>query len=203
MHPSDQPVAVLAGADLSVVRASIRRNDAHPADRAGIVDPLSRAAGPEGAGKSGVKRWAKNHTRKDPTALIDQIFEALAQQSVVVPGTATVELIIPRVAAQIKELKAQRALVAAEVEALVDAHPLTQVLISLPGVGITTAATILLTAGDFSSFPTPGHLAAYAGIAPVRRRSGTSIRGLRRVTTRSPRPITTRNALKAKNTTRR
>src|SRR5699024_12388183 len=38
-------------------------------------------------------------------------------------------------------------------------------------------ATILLTAGDFSSFATPGHLAAYAGIAPVTRRSGTSIRG--------------------------
>src|SRR5699024_3077986 len=40
-----------------------------------------------------------------------------------------------------------------------------------------TAADILLAAGDFSSFPTPGHLAAYAGIAPVTRRSGTSIRG--------------------------
>jgi hypothetical protein len=65
----------------------------------------------------------------------------------VVPGAATVELIIPRVAAQIKELKAQRALV---------------------------AASILLDAEDFSSFPTPGHLAAYAGIAPVSRRSPAS-----------------------------
>lgn len=145
-----------------------------------MLELLIRYHGPAGlkaAGKSGVKRWAKNHARKDPSALIDQIFEALAQQSVVVPGAATVELIIPRVAAQIKELKAQRALVATEVEAMVDAHPLTQVLISLPGVGIKTAATILLNAGDFSSFPTPGHLAAYAGIAPVTRRSGTSIRG--------------------------
>jgi hypothetical protein len=42
-----------------------------------------------------------------------------------VPGAATVELIIPRVGVQIKELKAQRALVATEVEAMVDAHPLT------------------------------------------------------------------------------
>lgn len=145
-----------------------------------VLELLIRYHGPAGlkaAGKSGVKRWAKNHARKDPSALIDQIFEALAQQSVVVPGAATVELIIPRVAAQIKELKAQRALVATEVEAMVDAHPLTQVLISLPGVGIKTAATILLNAGDFSSFPTPGHLAAYAGIVPVTRRSGTSIRG--------------------------
>jgi len=145
-----------------------------------VIELLTRYHGPQGlnaAGKSGVKRWAKNHTRTDPSTLVDQIFDALAQQPVVVPGAATVELVIPRVAAQIKELKAQRALVAAEVEEMVDAHPLTQVLISMPGVGIKTAATILLTAGDFSSFATPGHLAAYAGIAPVTRRSGTSIRG--------------------------
>ncbi|AXR74011.1 IS110 family transposase [Auritidibacter sp. NML130574] len=145
-----------------------------------VLELLIRYHGPEGlkaAGKSGVKRWAKNHTRKDPSILIDQILAALAEQTVTVPGATTVELIIPRVAAQIKELKAQRALVATEAEAMVDTHPLTQVLISMPGVGIKTAATILLTAGDFSSFPTPGHLAAYAGIAPVTRRSGTSIRG--------------------------
>lgn len=38
-------------------------------------------------------------------------------------------------------------------------------------------AQILLTAGDMSASPTPGHLAAYAGIAPVTRRSGSSVRG--------------------------
>ncbi|WHS34773.1 IS110 family transposase [Auritidibacter ignavus] len=145
-----------------------------------VLELLIRYHGPHGlqaADKSGVKRWAKNHARKDPSALIDQIFAALAEQTVTVPGTATVELIIPRMAAQIKELKAQRALMATEVEAMVDAHPLTQVLISMPGAGIKTAATILLTAADFSSFPTPDHLATYAGIAPVTRRSETSIRG--------------------------
>jgi transposase len=33
-------------------------------------------------------------------------------------------------------------------------------------VGIRTAAQILLNIGDASAFETPGHLAAYAGIAP-------------------------------------
>lgn len=47
----------------------------------------------------------------------------------------------------------------------------------MPGVGVKTAAQILLAAGDMSAFPTPGHLAAYAVIAPVTTRSGTSIRG--------------------------
>ena len=35
----------------------------------------------------------------------------------------------------------------------------------------------MLEVGDGSAFPTPGHLAAYAGLAPVTRRSGSSIRG--------------------------
>ncbi len=47
---------------------------------------------------------------------------------------------------------------------------------SMPGVGIKTVATILLTVGDAGTF-TSRHLAAYAGIAPVTRSSGSSIRG--------------------------
>jgi transposase len=47
----------------------------------------------------------------------------------------------------------------------------------MPGVGIRTSARILLEVGDGSLLPTPGHLAAFAGIAPVTRRSGSSIRG--------------------------
>lgn len=35
----------------------------------------------------------------------------------------------------------------------------------------------MLEVGDGTAFATPGHLAAYAGLAPVTRRSGSSIRG--------------------------
>lgn len=48
---------------------------------------------------------------------------------------------------------------------------------SMPGVGIRTTARLLLDIGDGSAFATAGHLAAYAGLAPVTRRSGSSIRG--------------------------
>jgi transposase len=116
-------------------------------------------------------------SRRDPEALIDQIFTALGEQTVLVPATAAVELVIPRVAGQVKELKEQRATVAREVEAMLEDFPLASVLMSMPGIGIKTAAQILLAIGDGSAFETPGHLAAYAGIAPVTRRSGTSIRG--------------------------
>jgi hypothetical protein len=67
---------------------------------------------------------------------------------VTVAGTEAVELVIPSVAAQIRELKHQRALVAEEVEKLLEDFPLSAVLMSMPGVGIKTAATILLVIGD-------------------------------------------------------
>ncbi|MDQ0846497.1 hypothetical protein QFZ68_006177 [Streptomyces sp. V1I6] len=47
----------------------------------------------------------------------------------------------------------------------------------MPGIGIRTAARILIDVGDGSGFTTAGHLAAYAGLAPVTRSSGSSIRG--------------------------
>src|SRR5699024_6406106 len=85
-----------------------------------VLDLLIRYHGPTGlktAGKSAVKRWARGHARKDPGELVDQIFAALVAQTVTVPGTQAVELIIPRVAAQIQELRQQRDIVAREVEA--------------------------------------------------------------------------------------
>ena len=111
----------------------------------------------------------------DPEVLVNQIFTALSEQTVVVPATAAVELVIPRVAGQVKELKEQRATVAREVEAMLEDFSLAGVLMSMPGIGIKTAQ-ILLAFGDGSAFETAGHLAAYAGVAPVTRRSGTSIR---------------------------
>ena len=83
-------------------------------------------------------RWARNHSRKDPVNLVDAIFTALGEQTVTVIGTEAVELVIPRVAAQIKELKRQRAIVAEEVEKLLDDFPLSQVLMWMPRVGIKT-----------------------------------------------------------------
>ena len=55
-------------------------------------------------------------------------------------------------------------------------HPLYPVLTSMPGVGVRTAAR-LLTEVACRAFASAAHLAAYAGLAPVTRRSGSSIRG--------------------------
>ncbi|WP_399141452.1 transposase [Streptomyces sp. NBUA17] len=52
------------------------------------------------------------------------------------------------------------------VEELLEDHPLSKVLTSMPGIGVRTGARILIEVGDGSTFPTAGHLAAYAGLGP-------------------------------------
>ena len=50
-----------------------------------------------------------------------------------------------------------------------------ELLASMPGIGPRTGARILAEAGDGSGFTNGSKLAAYAGLAPVTRQSGTSL----------------------------
>jgi transposase len=147
----------------------------HPA----VLDLLQHYPSPAAMKAAGVTRLTTRLTKRAPKIgrrLAEDITAALAQQTVVVTGTSAAAMVLARLAEQLATLRRQRAEIAVEVEALVEAHPLHQVLTSMPGVGVGTAAR-LLTEVSGRHFPTAGHLAAYAGLAPVTRRSGTSIRG--------------------------
>lgn len=148
---------------------------AHPA----VVDMLSRYPTPAAlheAGRSRVRTRLKKLAPRMAARLADEIFVALAEQTTIVAGTNTAGHIISRLAAQLAQLTEQRADIEAEILTVVDAHPLTEVLTSMPGIGVRTAARIL-TEVVGKNFKSAAHLASYAGIAPVTRRSGTSIRG--------------------------
>ena len=141
---------------------------------------LARYGGPTGLKAAGKKRIDTVLAKKTPrmhAALTERIWTALGEQSVVVAGTGAAETVLPKQAEALAGLLDQRKEIAVEVEKVLDDHPLAQVLTSMPGVGVRTAARILLEVGDGSNFPTSGHLAAYAGLAPVTRRSGISIKG--------------------------
>lgn len=145
-----------------------------------VLALIIKYGGPQGMAAAGPFRMTKTATaayRRGAADLVSQIVAALAEQTVTVPGTTAAERILPKLAASLADTLQQRAELAAEVERILDAHPLSPVLTSMPGVGVRTAARILVEVGDGSSFPTSGHLAAYAGLAPVTRRSGTSIHG--------------------------
>jgi len=51
-----------------------------------------------------------------------------------------------------------------------------RILMSVPGVSFTLAVAILSEIGDISRFPSPKHLASYAGLAPVVKGSGGKLR---------------------------
>lgn len=115
-----------------------------------------------------------------------QIAQALSEQTVVVLGTQAATIVLPRLAQQLAALRRQRRQredVAREVEQLVLAHPLHPVLTSMPGVGVRTAARLLIDVVT-RTFASAAHLAAYAGLAPVTRRSDSSIRGEHTLPTR-------------------
>lgn len=147
----------------------------HPA----ILDLLEHYPSPALMRKAGQKRVGTRLLKRAPRKggmWAQEIFDALDQQTVTVVGTDAAAIVLPRLAKQLIELRTQRDEVAVEVERIVDAHPLHPVLTSMPGVGVRTCAR-LLTEITGKQFPTAGHLAAYAGLAPVTRRSGSSIRG--------------------------
>jgi len=148
----------------------------HPA----VLEILSRCGGPAGIAKAGRRKLtaiAKSHAPRMGDKLVEAIMTALGEQTVTVPGTAAADTVLPRLADSLKTVLQQRKAVAEQVEGILDAHPLAGVLTSMPGIGVRTAARILLEVGDASNFASSAHLAAYAGIAPVTRSSGTSIKG--------------------------
>ena len=95
--------------------------------RAILLDLLIRYRGPTGLramGTYGVKRWARNHTRKCLSVLIVGIFDALSEQTLTVPGTEASESVVQRHAAWVKALKAEPNEVEAQAEKLDGSLPL-------------------------------------------------------------------------------
>jgi transposase len=186
---------VLAGYDADLAaeatRLTNRPHDAllhvHPAlerlgkhfRRRGVLELLAAAGTPAllGAlGEDGLRQAMMTRSPWTALALPRQILAALDEQTVIVPATEQYGRVISGVAAQLLAVLDQRVTVAGELDALLADHPLAEVLTSMPGVGARTAVALRLTLGDGSTFATAGHLAAYAGLAPVTRQSRRSIR---------------------------
>ena len=128
------------------------------------------------AGKARIDARLNKHGARRHAAWAQQICDALDKQTVTVAGTDAAGAVLPHLARQLIALHAQRADIAGRVEALVEAHPLYPVLASMPGTGVPAAAVFLAeTLGK--TFTTGAQLASYAGLAPVTRRSGSSIKG--------------------------
>ena len=149
---------------LTQIHPALERAIGPRLDHPAILDLLQRWPSPAELRAAGEKRITTRMLKLAPRkgrAWAHEIVVALGEQTVLVTGTQAAAVVIPRLAMQLATLRRQRDEVAAEVEKLVDAHPLQPVLTSMPGVGVRTAAR-LLTEVAGKHFPTAGHLAAYA-----------------------------------------
>jgi transposase len=151
-----------------------------------VLDLLTRHGDPRrihAAGIGQITLELREHAPRMAERLAGEIFDALAEHSVTVPDTDTdtdtdtARIIIPGLATSLRSTLEQRRACETEIEHLLEAHPLHPVLTPMPGIGVRTAARIPAKIGDAAGFATSAHLASYAGLAPVTRRTGTSIRG--------------------------
>lgn len=104
-------------------------------------------------------------TKASPRGATD--FADAITAAIVVAGTAAAGQVLPRLAASLRHVLDQRAELAGQVEKIVDAHPLAEVLTSMPGFGVRTAVRILFDVSDALQFLT----ADTSPPAPAWRRS--------------------------------
>jgi transposase len=129
------------------------------------------------ASQSRIERTIKARSPRIAAKVTAAIGAALAAQDVTVPAEAATGRVIAELAGELDRVAARRDALASEIEEAFLSHPFGELLASLPGIGPRTGARILAEIGDGSAFANGSKLAAYAGLAPVTRQSGTSLAG--------------------------
>jgi transposase len=74
---------------------------------------------------------------------------------------------------EIRTLEAQAAAIRTELAQLAEQMPDAQLLLTVPGIGVLTATALLAFVGDIHRFRSGRHFAAYLGLTPRERSSGT------------------------------
>jgi transposase len=146
----------------------------------GVRDLLAKYPTPTALRAAGHTRIAKAIKARSPRMadkVTAAVTDALEAQSVTLPAEAAVGRVVAELAVELDRLHRRRDALAGEIEEVFLAHPFGPVLVSMPGIGPRTGARILAEIGDGSRFASGSKLASYAGLAPVTRQSGTSLKG--------------------------
>lgn len=147
---------------------------------AGVRDLVAKYPTPTALRAAGTTRITKAIKTRSPRLagkVTDAVAAALDAQTVTLPAEAAVGRVVAELAVELDRLHQRRDSLAAEIEEVFLAHPFGELLVSLSGIGPRTGARILAEIGDGTRFANGSKLASYAGLAPVTRQSGTSLRG--------------------------
>jgi transposase len=127
------------------------------------------------AGPDTIRATVARRSPRLASKVAEAVAKALAAQDVTVPAEAATGRVIAELAGELDRLFTRRAALEKEIGEAFLAHPFGEILASLPGIGPRTGARILAEIGDGTDFAGGAKLAAYAGLAPVTRQSGTSL----------------------------
>ncbi len=149
-------------------------------DRRGVVSVIAQyPSGPaiKAVGLEQLRAAFKAQRVHQADALAQQWYQAALAQTVTLRGSATAARLITELANQLITVLLRREQLEKEIEQAFFELPEATILRSLPGVGPRLGARIAVEIGCIRRFRTPAQLAAYAGLGPTPRQSGTSING--------------------------
>ena len=112
---------------------------------------------------------------RDPVVLAQRLRDKIERLEVALDGTFDAHhgFLCAQIIAHLDFLNASIAALSAEIcERLVPFEPQVALLCTIPGISVLAAEVIVAETGaDMSRFPTPGHLCAWAGLAPASHES--------------------------------
>lgn len=165
---------------LTSISPALERAVGERLHQAGVRDLLTRyptLTALRAASQSRIERTVKARSPRIAAKVTAAVAAALAAQDVTVPAEAATGRVIAELAKELDRTCGRRDALAGEIEEAFLAHPSGELLATMPGIGPRTGARILAEVGDGSAFTSGSKLAAYAGLAPVTRQSGTSLNG--------------------------
>ncbi len=169
-----------ASDELTATSPALERALGQRLHQAGVRDLLAKyptLTALRAASQSRIERTIKARSPRIAAKVTTAIAAVLAAQDLTVPAEAATGRVIAELAGELDRVCSRREALAGEIEETFLAHPSGELLASLPGIGPRTGARILAEIGDGSAFTNGSKLAAYAGLAPVTRQSGTTLNG--------------------------
>ena len=163
---------------LLAVSPALERTIGHRLTQPDIRDALTKWPTPTAlrtAGQTKIRNAINKRFPRLATKLTTQILTAVNTQTVTLPAETAWGQVIADLLGDLEQIQSQRCELATKIEQVYLQHPLGQILNTLSGFGPRTGARTLAEIGNPHRFLNGARLAAYAGLAPVNRRSGKSI----------------------------
>jgi len=137
-----------------------------------LVARYNRPAAIRRAGAARLARYLAARGVRSSERLAAAALAAARGQGVRIAGEDAGAAIVAELATEVLRLGERLAALDDEIGRAFFAHPQAEAILSLPGFGVRLGAELLVEVGQLARFPSAGHLAAYAGLAPVSRDSG-------------------------------